>query len=55
MMLVLLMSTKDIEKEEFDKLEGRYKHFCPDWDLMAIDEYCPEFDSCQCYVRLGSL
>lgn len=33
----------------YANLNGKYKHFCPYWDEMAIDEYCPEFESCLCY------
>jgi hypothetical protein len=38
----------DHEETVFRQLVGFYKHFCPDWDLMAIDEYCPEFEACTC-------
>lgn len=24
------------------------KHFCPDWDFMAIDETVSEFECCTC-------
>jgi hypothetical protein len=43
---------KDIEKERFDKLTGEWKHYCPDWDFMAIDETCPEYDACTCDLRI---
>lgn len=39
----------DIEEQAFKALRGKYKHFCWDWDGMAIDETCPEFESCLCY------
>lgn len=41
---------KHVDRESlvFKKLKGQYKHFCPDWDYMAIDETCPEFEACGC-------
>lgn len=38
----------DYEYERYLKLKGEKKHFCPDWDFMAIDEFCPEFEACTC-------
>jgi hypothetical protein len=38
----------DPEAVFFRRLTGRLKHFCPDWDYMAIDETCQEFSSCLC-------
>jgi hypothetical protein len=38
----------DYEQQQFDKLTGAFKHYCPDWDEMAIDETMPEFDHCLC-------
>lgn len=38
----------DVEATEYSKLHGKYKHYCPDWDYMAIDETCPEWDCCTC-------
>jgi len=38
----------DHELFQFNRLSGRCKHYCPDWDYMAIDETCPEFDCCTC-------
>ena len=26
-----------------------YKHECPDWDYLSIDENSPEFAACLCY------
>jgi hypothetical protein len=37
------------EEKEFLKLRGKYKHYCPDWDGMAIDETSSEFAECLCY------
>lgn len=31
-------------------LTGDYKHYCPDWDDLPIDETCAEFGGCTCYV-----
>jgi hypothetical protein len=38
----------DIEQRRFMMLTGKYKHYCPDWDMMAIDETCAEFHACLC-------
>jgi hypothetical protein len=38
----------DRESSAFQRLKGVKKHFCPDWDFMAIDETCPEFEGCSC-------
>ncbi len=27
---------------------SRFKHECPEWDYMEIDETCPEFSCCYC-------
>lgn len=43
----------DYESKVFEKLTGEKKHFCPDWDFMAIDETTPEFQACTCYGRVG--
>jgi hypothetical protein len=42
------MDYVDYEYEQYLKLKGEKKHFCPDWDFMAIDEFCPEFEACTC-------
>jgi hypothetical protein len=42
------MKIKDNEKIIYDKLKGKYKHFCPDWDFLAIDETHGEFECCSC-------
>lgn len=31
-------------------LTGDYKHYCPDWDDLPIDETCGEFGGCTCYM-----
>ena len=38
----------DRESEVFQRLKGLKKHFCPDWDYMAIDETTSEFEACCC-------
>jgi hypothetical protein len=43
--------TYDRETERYAELSGHFKHYCPDWDFMAIDETCPEFSACLCYNR----
>lgn len=36
---------------EYNKLTGKYKHYCLDWDGLPVDETCPEFECCTCYRR----
>jgi hypothetical protein len=37
-------------------LEGRYRHWCNDWDGLPVDEAMPEFDGCTCFkCRCGML
>lgn len=43
---------KDHEAIAFAKLTGKAKHYCPDWDDMAIDETMPEIEACCCSFRL---
>ena len=38
----------DRESEAFKKLQGVKKHFCPNWDYMAIDKTTDEFKACCC-------
>lgn len=28
---------------------GYFKHDCPDWDFMKIDEHCLEIMCCDCF------
>lgn len=42
---------RDYEAERFKKLKGKHKHYCPEWDYMAIDEHDREFDACLCYRK----
>ncbi len=39
----------DRETKRYAALSGKLKHYCPDWDFMAIDETCLEFDACLCF------
>jgi hypothetical protein len=39
----------DHEERIFQRLTGKYKHYCAEWDFMAIDETFPEFEACLCY------
>jgi len=32
-------------------MNGKYKHYCPDWDFLRIDETCPEWP-CACVTEL---
>jgi len=27
-----------------------YKHLCPDWDFLQIDDECEEFSGCTCKI-----
>ena len=29
-------------------LTGKYKHYCPDFDFLPMDETCWEFEFCLC-------
>lgn len=44
-------SPVDPEVKIFLSLRGKYRHYCPDWDFMAIDENCIEFDGCTCEFK----
>ena len=35
-------------EKRYEKLKGKYKHYCPEWDFLAIDENSPEFECCTC-------
>ena len=39
----------DYEEEAFKQLTGKFKHFCCDYDGLAIDESCIEFKYCLCF------
>jgi hypothetical protein len=43
------MKKNDAEENRMTSLSGAYKHYCPEWDFLAIDETCPEFAACLCY------
>jgi hypothetical protein len=30
-------------------LTGEFRHFCPDWDYLPIDETCYTFEHCLCH------
>jgi hypothetical protein len=43
--------------EDFIREHGRpplqmdgARHFCQDWDFMAIDKSCEEFKCCTCFI-----
>lgn len=38
----------DREERVMATLTGKHKHYCMDWDGMAIDETCAEFECCTC-------
>ena len=29
-------------------LEGKHKHYCPEFDYLPIDETCTEYQFCMC-------
>lgn len=29
-------------------LEGKFRHWCPDWDYLPIDDTVKEFECCTC-------
>jgi len=37
------------EEEVMKTLTGKFKHYCWEWDEMAIDETFPEFEHCLCF------
>lgn len=41
----------DYEQRRLSTLRGSYRHFCWDWDCMAIDEHSPEFEHCHCHIQ----
>ena len=41
-------SKRDPERDAFTKLDPLTRHYCPDWDGMAIDAGCPEYECCSC-------
>lgn len=43
---------RDKEEIVFNKLKGAKRHYCPDWDYMAIDETTPEFEACTCNLKV---
>ena len=42
------MPPKDFEAQAMQRLTGSSRHYCDDWDGMAIDETCLEFTTCTC-------
>jgi hypothetical protein len=40
---------EDCLREYGEILSGKYKHWCPEWDNLPIDETCQEFESCCCF------
>lgn len=41
----------DYELLSYNRLKGKYKHYCIEWDGMAIDETYPEFLACSCWDK----
>jgi hypothetical protein len=56
MKAAILTAAPYIEQEwDRDRIEslrqktGAKAHLCPEWDFLAIDETCPEFEACLCF------
>lgn len=30
-------------------LSGLFRHYCPEWDYMSLDETCYEYNACTCF------
>lgn len=45
----------DAEEETYNNLYGFFKHYCHDWDGLAIDEMCMEFEYCLCFSDMETL
>jgi hypothetical protein len=41
----------DHEEAVYHRLQGTFKHYCHDFDGLAIDETCYEFRCCTCTWR----
>ena len=48
------MTKHDYEEKKFMQLVGIYRHYCPDWDYMAIDEHSPEIEGCTCDYAINA-
>lgn len=38
----------DCQKWHGRVLTGNYRHWCPDWDYLPVDDTCIEFECCTC-------
>lgn len=34
-------------------LRGKFAHWCMGWDFLPVDETCPEWEACSCFVDAG--
>lgn len=41
---------RDCLREYGRILTGDRWHWCLDWDMLPIDDTCPEFDNCNCNI-----
>ena len=43
----------DLDQDSIDiygePLQGKYKHYCCEFDYLPIDEHCFEFKFCDCF------
>lgn len=37
-----------VECHAYERMDPLTRHYCPDWDGMAIDRTSPEYECCTC-------
>lgn len=42
------MTDEDLDAM-YASLTGKFRHWCPEWDDLPIDETMPEFEACVCF------
>ena len=45
----MIFEPSEAEQKYFNTLDGEYRHYCPEWDFMPIDETSAEFEACLCF------
>ena len=43
--------SRSYEESVYARLKGKFTHYRYEWDVMAIDEACAEFEACLCFNR----
>jgi len=54
---MLLLTEKDTDKiwkedclfHHGRVLDGKMRHYCPEWDFLPMDNTCWEFEACTCF------